>query len=67
MGVNTLVVNNGVASAGDYEKATDRLQELREEIAGQKRLNSSESISPESVTAIIIANAIIEYPFLCPL
>lgn len=67
MGVNTLVVNNGVASAGDYEKATDRLQELREEIAGQKCLNSSESISPESVTAIIIANAIIEYPFLCPL
>lgn len=67
MGVNTLLVNNGVASAGDYEKATDRLQELREEIAGQKRLNSSESISPESVTAIIIANAIIEYPFLCPL
>ena len=58
-GANPLVVNNVVASAGDYEKATDRIQELREEVAGQRRLNSSESNSPDPVAAIVIANAIV--------
>lgn len=49
---NPIVVNNNVViSADDYEKATDRIQELEEQLDDQKRVGSSASGGAVSETA----------------